>query len=300
MLYRLKVAKVHLTQLKLVLRCFYVDFLVFVLSTKLFFRRKSKENSEANLRATLHSIERGFSLAQTRRPFGQKLLEGLEYWRGCLDEEEKNNIVEMYQIGRKELKDWNNGFGEKPRGDLFGVVAYNSKTISEGGRRRSVRYYSEHKVPENELFEIIERAANNAPSVCNRQTCRVYLVADEDSVSKVLEIQNGNSGMEGAFQLLVITSDASCFIDATERNQWAIDGGFFAQSLLMEAHDRGLGTCPLNCSLEPKSEKKVKEIIGASFSERLICMISIGNIHLDNVSAFSKKKEIDEFVVTVK
>ena len=46
-----------------------------------------------------------------------------------------------------------------------------------------MRYYSEHKVPENELFEIIERAANNAPSVCNRQTCRVYLVADEDSVS---------------------------------------------------------------------------------------------------------------------
>ena len=41
----------------------------------------------------------------------------------------------------------------------------------------------------------------------------------------------------------------------------------FAQSLLMEAHDRGLGTCPLNCSLEPKG--KVKEIIGAIFPRDL-------------------------------
>lgn len=299
MLSKIKAFKVHAGQLSLTLSCYFYDVYTFIVSANLFFRKKNQRNVEANIRATLHSVERAFSLSQTRRPFGAKLLAGLAYWKSKLSVNTASELHRKCDDGINELRSWNAGLGDKPSSGDFGIVPFNEDAIRGGSRRRSVRHFSEELLTNQILLEVIKEASNNAPSVCNRQTCKVYLVSDNGKRDNILGLQNGNSGISGNFKLLVLTSDLSLFIDSSERNQWAIDGGIFAQSLLNEVHNFNLGACPLNCSMSPSREKKVKKMISAEQSERLICMFSVGYISGDNRSAFSSRKSLSEVVQIV-
>ena len=299
MLLKIKAFEVHIKQLFLTLSCYLYDVYIFIVSTNLFFRKKNQRNVEANIRATIHSVERAFSLSQTRRPFGAKLLIGLAYWKSKLTVNKGSELHRKCNDGMNELSSWNAGLGDKPNSGDFGVVPFNDGTIRNGSRRRSVRHFSEEPLTNEIILKLIEEASHNAPSVCNRQTCRVYFVNENDKRNDILRLQNGNSGISGNFKLLVLTSDLSLFIDSSERNQWAIDGGIFAQSILNEAHNLNLGACPLNCSMSPSREKKVKKIISAKQSERLICMFSVGYISEDNCSAFSSRRSLSKVVQTL-
>lgn len=142
--------------------------------------------------------------------------------------------------------------------------------------RVSVREYSDEVVDLNLIKEAID-ISTKTPSVCNRQSSRVRIITNSETIKETLTIQGGYSGYKLPSVLLLVTTETGSFIDYTERNQIYIDGGLFAMSLLTSIEYVGLAACALNAMFGLKTENKVRNIIGIPENENLIVFITIGN-----------------------
>ncbi|MGH2182869.1 nitroreductase family protein, partial [Enterococcus faecalis] len=111
--------------------------------------------------------------------------------------------------------------------------------------RYSIRDYDSSDVDLGMLNEAIEIALKS-PSVCNRQSARVYVINDKKEIKELLNIQGGFNGYELPPCLILVTCDIQDFIDISERNQPYIDGGIFAMSLIYALEYQGFATCTLN------------------------------------------------------
>jgi nitroreductase len=164
-------------------------------------------------------------------------------------------------------------------------------------RRRSVRSFRPDAVP----VEILRRAAATAalsPSACNRQPCRVHVVADDDRKKRLLAHQNGNRGFGHLLpQVLVITADAQGFFDASERHQPYIDGGLFAMSLCYALVAEGVATCCLNWCVPPADDRAAHAIVGLRPSERIIMLMAVGYASDDCMVPRSPRRGIGEVVL---
>ncbi|QLG88218.1 nitroreductase family protein [Chitinibacter bivalviorum] len=142
--------------------------------------------------------------------------------------------------------------------------------------RRSVREFSDQSIDPL----LIERAislAQLSPSACNRQPCRVHLYSAKDKIERLLSLQNGNRGFgHTAPMLLIITSDANTFFDASERNQPYVDGGLFSMNLLYALQAQGLSTCCLNWCAEPAQDKAAHRDGEIPQAERIIMYLLVG------------------------
>lgn len=144
--------------------------------------------------------------------------------------------------------------------------------------RVSIRDFSNKKVDLNILKEAI-RIAQRSPSVCNRQSVRVYLIDNDAALKDSLKMLNGIRGFDDLIQqLLIITSDLSSFINIGERNQCYIDGGIFLMSLLYGLQSQGLGACTLNWSVENNKDRALRKICAIKEQENIIALIAVGYV----------------------
>jgi nitroreductase len=125
--------------------------------------------------------------------------------------------------------------------------------------RHSIRCFSGEPVDLSLINEAV-RIAQTTPSVCNRQSSRVYIIQDESSKQAVLERQPGNRGFGHlADKILIVTSDLRAFSGMHERNQAFVDGGMFAMSLLYSLHYLGLGACALSWMVRKDVDEKMRK-----------------------------------------
>lgn len=142
--------------------------------------------------------------------------------------------------------------------------------------RCSIRDFDDTNLDMNLVREAIE-IASKSPSVCNRQSARIYIITDKEKIEQILKIQGGFNGYTPPPCLILVTSDIRCFIDVSERNQPYIDGGIFSMSLVYALEYQGFATCILNAMLDSKKMKITKDLLGIQNSENLILYISVGN-----------------------
>lgn len=165
--------------------------------------------------------------------------------------------------------------------------------------RKSVRNFSDLPVSD----DLVEKAiglATNAPSVCNRQPSRVYYVKNKKKIDEILEVQAGLEGFSKDInQLLVLTSDVSYFYLVGERYQHYIDGGVFLMNLLYALHFYQIAACPANWAKETSDEKKIKRIIPIRKSEKVICIIAIGNPIEEFRTTLSKRRDASEVLTKI-
>lgn len=160
----------------------------------------------------------------------------------------------------------------RPRGQSSGFTSFSELAAA----RRSVRDFSTAPVS----IQTLEKAAWDAqlsPSACNRQPCKLRIVSDEVLKRSLLSHQNGNRGFGHlAPHIAVLTSDESCFFNASERHEPYIDGGLFAMSFILSLRDRGVATCCLNWCVDPKTDRITHDLLKLPRSERIIMLIAIG------------------------
>lgn len=162
--------------------------------------------------------------------------------------------------------------------------------------RYSVRQFSNAKISEASIREAV-RMAQRAPSVCNRQSCRVYYATEPDVIAKVLRLQNGAAGFgENAAAVFVITSELGAFNRAGERNQAYVDGGIFAQTFALGMHALGFGTCCLNWSKSAREDRKLRRVINIPVSEVVIALFVAGCLRDEFVVAASPRRPTDEIL----
>lgn len=163
--------------------------------------------------------------------------------------------------------------------------------------RYSIRQFSDEDVNIS-LVEKAVKMAQKTPSVCNRQSSKVYIFSDSEDKKRSLSYQNGNRGFgHQASKVLVVTSNLEHFTKIGERNQCWIDGGMFAMSLVYALHSLGLGTCCLNWSVEYHTDKAFRQSVDIQDSEAVIMLIAVGHLPEEFKVAQSPRKQIQEVLV---
>lgn len=159
--------------------------------------------------------------------------------------------------------------------------------------RHTVRWYSDEKVDKDSLIKAIE-LAQTAPSACNRQSVKVYVIDSADKKAEVLKLQNGNRGFgDKADKVLLITSDMKCW-SYMNRFMAYIDGGIFTQNLLYALHYHKICACTLNAGLTIEKRKKLQEVVGLTSSEIPIVFITIGKAPEHFMVAGSQRLNVED------
>ncbi|WP_171038445.1 nitroreductase family protein [Pseudoalteromonas sp. S3178] len=267
-----------------------------------------------------HALEKGLSLANPRKGFGQEKAKELIKFTlkyvsmddyneslvktvlGVLDEYFKfnkdsinDNLYELYTlhllkaIKHKPSSSSGTNFAEKSKLTFSDYEKFSTS-------RRSVRKYLSTQIERCEIEECIN-LAKYTPSVCNRQPWKAYIYQGQENVQNVLKFQHGNKGFcDNLSSLILVTSDRTKFWHALERNQAFIDGGMYSMSIVNALHAKGLGSCCLNLSLTAFAEKKLKKELCIPNSEVPIMMIAVANYEDGAVVAASERMPLKMFL----
>ncbi|WP_299938806.1 nitroreductase family protein [uncultured Pelagimonas sp.] len=271
-----------------------------------------------------HSIEKGLSMPQRRDFFGEPALRQLEqlidmYERQGLPEDhisirKARGAIRAYfeahagleipaKIKRFEVL---SSAKDTPEAAEIGTVTLTRAAQNAAAKgdlesvmrsRRSSRVFAPGAVNPEAIAKAIE-LAGTTPSVCNRQSNRVYVVRDAKRKAEMLKLQGGSRGFgEDIDTLLVVAADLSNFRDSRERNQGFVDGGMFAMSLLLALHQQGLATCPLNWSAGRKQNQKLLELLGLPPTDLIIMMIGTGQMPESFKVAASPRRGLDDLMI---
>ncbi len=157
---------------------------------------------------------------------------------------------------------------EKAKGD-FKDLAFS---------RFSARQFAQKEVAV-ELITDSVKIAQRSPSVCNRQSGHVFMVADKQTQNQVLKIQKGSAGFEQEIdKILIVTSSLQSFGAANERNQAYVDGGLFSMSLMYALHYHGLGVCPLNWSADKSQDVALRRLLSLPEDHTVIMLLAVGHL----------------------
>lgn len=108
-------------------------------------------------------------------------------------------------------------------------------------QRRSVRRYKKEPFPMRELTLLVE-AARWAPSAGNSQPWEFLLINDEDMVSALKSVSPG--WLKQAPALIVVC------VNKNRETDWSyLDIGAAMQNILLYAHSKGYGCCPIGSFL---------------------------------------------------
>lgn len=136
--------------------------------------------------------------------------------------------------------------------------------------------------------------ATTAPSACNRQHCRVYVISDHALRDQVLAVQNGNRGFGHlADKLIVLTADLADVCGRQERTDIFVNGGIFLMNLCYALHYYEVAHCILNWSAYPERDQELRALLPIGNSETPVAILSCGEAPQEFDVAASPRKEFD-------
>jgi len=285
---------------------------------------QNPESMLAFIRMLEHSLEKGLSLPEPRAGFGRaKAIQLCDYvaayckqfgWTNTLNSavvalieyakynRERGCVCEEVELRTENLERFRTCDGETLKCDAGAVSVTRDSFLAAAKRdlseffksRRSIRSFSREPVSLDAISAAV-RMAQKTPSVCNRQSARVYAFDNDIRGQAVLACQAGNSGFgHTANKILIVTSDLRCFLSVGERNQCWIDGGMFAMSLIYALHSLGLGTCCLNWSVEHAADRRLRAAASIPEYENIIMLIAVGHIPDRLLVAASSRHPLNE------
>lgn len=289
------------------------------------FSVNSFENKEAILILNYHGIEKGLLHTKIKPRFAIDRIQEMN--KLLLDDEIINKVsksqvyigykiaIQYFEIHEKMVVDISDYFKKSDYLKFIeivkGVDLYNFSSGSAilkfedfyqekenfldfAKSRKSVRNFTGEKVDINTIKKVVD-LSNSAPSVCNRQATKVYLLENKSLIDECLKIQGGFSGFsKNVNQLIILTVDRSYFYSTGERYQFYIDGGIYLLNLLYALHYYKVAACPANWGKDFIADNKLRAIIDIDKSEQVICMIPIGIAQKEFAITLSYRRAVDE------
>ncbi len=161
-------------------------------------------------------------------------------------------------------------------------------------KRRSVRWYSDKKVP-HKLIDKAIKAANLSPSACNRQPFEIRIFDDPKLVKKISKIPFGTGGYSDNIPVIcVIIGKLESYFSPRDRHLIYIDGSLFSMSFMLALETLGLSSCPINWPDFGPLEHKMARALELKPNERPLMLISLGYPLKEGLVAYSQKKDLDD------
>lgn len=280
------------------------------------------EKMQYTLSRETHTIEKGMSLRDPRKGFGQEKVKNLIFRleKYCSHYAQTDSLFLEYPLGTiKYYIEFTkkNGF-EIPEIEkaFLRLVQSAGKTVdsitSVGGvtietkqhiqelcdstfenllnSRHSLRYFSGEPVSKDSIIKAL-KLAQRTPSACNRQGWLTHVYKAPESISLV-EWQGGSRGFENEIKnAILVTANLKAFL-GHEIHQAYIDGGLYAMNLINALHSLGLGTIPLSCGFDYRKLQGLS-IFGVKENEVPIVIIGFGYLLDEFKVAISERKDIN-------
>ncbi len=252
---------------------------------------------ERDLTVAYHQVEKGLSLPAPKRPFGQGARDQM------LTLARHPSYIDVGQGAREAAENaldaldlWAREERISPATTPAGVTPLPRPELGDFfTSRHSCRNYDMTRPVSEEALKAAVNAAQQTPSVCNRQAARVRILTEPARIKAALQLQNGNRGFTDSVPTLaVVTVDRRYFRGPGERNQRWIDGALFAMTLVWGLHAQGLATCMLNWSMGATATRALRERLELGDEQDVICMIAIGHASEGFHVARSRRRPIDQ------
>jgi nitroreductase len=135
--------------------------------------------------------------------------------------------------------------------------------------RKSIRYYTSQKVPEDVLARIME-AARLAPSWGNKQ-CWRYVIVDDPEILSLISPTMAKSF--GAPTMVVLCADPAESGQRDGKDYYLVDAAISMEHFVLAAAAEGLGTCWVAGRLD---EAGMKKALGVPENLRVVAASPLG------------------------
>ena len=158
-------------------------------------------------------------------------------------------------------------------------------------KRHSIRDFSDTPVSEEEIKKAID-LASGAPSACNRQPTKVYVINSDQRKAA------GANDDYYADKYLILSGCISAF-SITEFNDWIVNASIFAGYLILAFQSLGLGACVCRKSLVAPSKynNNIRKLCNIPDNEQIVLEIAIGNYKDGNTVPVSNRKKSEDIIV---
>lgn len=292
-------------------------------------RNKSakKAKLESQILVTVHSLEKGMGIKETRKGYGQakarniinylkeyvdlgyscdsyvyfeaiKMLEEYIYFQKVnginLDYLHKQVVLLKEEINEEKKMNYSNyKCGVNYIKDIEFLRAKEIDFDLFVSLRHSIRDYTEEVVDKDTVRKAI-KIANTAPSACNRQPIKVYCTSTYKQAQKVDDLVTGTRGFKGnTSNFMLITCDRAYFYGA-EQYQWYVNGGIYISYLTLALHSLGIGSCIMQWYAFYKTEKELKKIFDINYSEAIVAVVGFGYYKKSNKCICAHRRDVDE------
>lgn len=268
-----------------------------------------------------HTIEKGMSMRNPRKGFGQQKVTNLigrlkKYCTLYLGQDSAfleyplstiQTYIEYTHNTGVDIPDIDKAFaellqlsGRKSVNSKAGIMLETKENIlahcnkdfeSLLYSRHSMRYFSEEPVSDELLNKALE-LAQRTPSACNRQGWLTHVYRAPKSID-LIKWQGGSRGFEDEIKCaILVTANLKAFL-SHEVHQAYIDGGLYAMNLINALHSQGLGTIPLSCGFLHEHLKELQNF-GIPECQVPIVIIGVGNLPESYNVAVSERKDINK------
>ena len=283
---------------------------------------RDKQKMQYTLLRENHIIEKGMSMRNTRRGFGQAkvaaLIERLRHYYALYGSEDRTFLtyplstikeyiayqhcdgVDIPDIEERFLLLCKEASVEPETLQIpAGIEMENASHLKEQARadfssllysRHSLRYFQNELPPREQLEEAL-MLASRTPSACNRQAWHTHIYFGEDA-HELLRMQDGCKGFcEDIHCCIVVTADMKGFL-SHEPFQCYIDGGLYAQNLINALHYVGLGSIPLSCGFMSDKLLNMQKRFNIPENEVMVVIIGTGIMPEEMKIAISTRRPV--------
>jgi len=279
--------------------------------------------------ACCHVLEKGLSMPESRPRFGADMVRALHKFLrdyeakggSCCDPHFQSGLeaLEGYRLKHEALQvpvndiltpeilddvaRWKTGCST----NHLGVLHFSRDSFFEACEspfpafnesRHSCRHLDPSQAVEVNRIKTAVAMALRSPSACNRQPAKVYAITDKAAVEKCMQLHHGSRGFSHLIPaLLIVSSRMDVFTGPGERYSAFIDGGLFSMSLMFALHHQRLGCVPLNWSVSPTQDRKLRELVGIPDSECIVMLLAVGVPAEQFAIPQSARRHLDEVLV---
>ena len=280
-----------------------------------------KERETAEIIRLVHSVEKGLSLENPRLGFGvqklQDLMNRCDAYAARF--EGKDPCLLMAYDAIEEYIQFHERKGYD--GEEFQTVCRRFQALTWGGAhegkyggtilvdtapelamdqlqaflasRHSVRDFTGEPVSHEEIKRAIQ-AAQLAPSACNRQAVRAYVLSSQ----RLQKLYGGKMEGIGGFaqdadKFILITGKVSAY-RMNEYDQHIVSASIFASYLTLALHAQGIGSCIVQRPLQYSGQwEYMSRKCAIAQDEQLVLMIAIGKTKAQYTAPVSKRFPVE-------
>jgi nitroreductase len=283
----------------------------------------SQTQLSAKIITLYHVIEKGLSMPSPRYGFGEdrikllmKLLLAYKQKKYSCNTHFSSavTVLENYvEFHKKSSIDVNYiekflstiEFNSKVDGGAKKVSKNDVNVLSKGNfedlvqARHSYRNFSDEKVDVDNIIDAI-KIAQKSPSTCNRQSTRVYVIADRNKINQILQLQSGANGfMDKIDKLIMLTFDIESYQGEGDRSSGYIDTSLFGMTLIYALLYKGIGSISLNWSKPKNDDICLRKIMKIKESHNVVFFIGVGILKEESMVAVSSRFNVNEIVTKV-